>query len=415
MNCNKLLQSKRRPQAFIPLPKSKPPIYNQHVYDRIYLQATDCELDSRTKINDAWSTYFSIDGVLHYQGFCDDFGPMSLGTTYEFFKLLDKHLNENPGHSVVLQSKMDARALTNAVFLLGSYLLIKHSTLQPDAVLALFQPVKHLLVSFRDVSPGEQNFHLHLRDCWGGLWRAKQLGWVKPGFHGFDAREYAHYGDPWSADLHEMVPGKFVALRGPKSMPAGQQWRDVTTGDGRFSHRELGPAHYIDILRQLDVQAVVRLNAPEYSQEVFTEAGLGFADLFFEDCTCPPADVVAKFMMIAEGLPGALAVHCKSGLGRTGTLIALYMMQHHGFGAREAMGWLRIVRPGSVIGPQQQYLVEREAVMRRTGSRYRSDGPNVAVQAAGPAAVARLITEAVGVVDGRLRAHRADRRRHSLE
>jgi hypothetical protein len=37
----------------------------------------------------------------------------------------------------------------------------------------------------------------------------------------------------------------------------------------------------------------------------------------------------------------------------TGTLIGLYMMKHLGFGADECMGWLRISRPGSVIGPQQ--------------------------------------------------------------
>ena len=36
-------------------------------------------------------------------------------------------------------------------------------------------------------------------------------------------------------------------------------------------------------------------------------------------------------------------------LCRTGTLIALWLMRSHGFTAREAMGWLRIMRPGSVI------------------------------------------------------------------
>ena len=55
-------------------------------------------------------------------------------------------------------------------------------------------------------------------------------------------------------------------------------------------------------------------------------------------------------------------MHCRAGLGRTGTLAALWLMKRAGFGAEEAIGWLRLVRPGSVIGPQHGYL---KACLRR--------------------------------------------------
>lgn len=47
-----------------------------------------------------------------------------------------------------------------------------------------------------------------------------------------------------------------------------------------------------------------------------------------------------------------------AGLGRTGSLIACYIMKHYKFTAEEAIAWIRICRPGSIIGHQQSWLQE---------------------------------------------------------
>ncbi|KAF5911083.1 hypothetical protein HPG69_001048 [Diceros bicornis minor] len=48
--------------------------------------------------------------------------------------------------------------------------------------------------------------------------------------------------------------------------------------------------------------------------------------------------------------------HLTAGLGRTGTLIACYVMKHYRFTHAEIIAWIRICRPGSIIGPQQHFL-----------------------------------------------------------
>ena len=65
-------------------------------------------------------------------------------------------------------------------------------------------------------------------------------------------------------------------------------------------------------------------------------------------------------------------VHCKAGLGRTGVLICCYMIKNYGFSAEEAIGYIRVCRPGSVIGPQQNFLLQWAPVLKRMGEQERA-------------------------------------------
>ena len=102
------------------------------------------------------------------------------------------------------------------------------------------------------------------------------------------------------------------------------------------------------------------MNEPLYDKTKFTKNGISHTDLFFIDGSTPSDTIVQQFLRVAEAESGAIAIHCKAGLGRTGTLIGIYAMKHFKFPAAYFIGWIRIARPGSILGPQQHYLIQEE-------------------------------------------------------
>jgi cell division cycle 14 len=327
------------------------PIIHPVLEDRLYVtQGVDTLPDG-----DAFRVFKPSDSV-QYCSFCDDFGPMNMHSCAAFIKQLDKELLEHPTSRLFYCVDDGERNLTNAVFLLGAYMILKLDD-TVESVCSHFDWIESEMVeAYRDATHNISDFDLSLQDCWEGLERGKEQGWIRcpdsdnEPWGEIDIDEYAHYDSPVNGDLHEVVPGKFIAFKGPHDL-GGLQYQDDDQGCRSFS-----PSHYADIFNDFNVKAVIRLNEPEYQGQDFVEHGIKHYDLEFEDCTAPPSHIVAAFFAIVDGTQGAVAIHCKAGLGRTGTLIALYLMRSHGFTARQAIAWLRIMRPGSVIGEQQHYL-----------------------------------------------------------
>jgi len=117
-----------------------------------------------------------------------------------------------------------------------------------------------------------------------------------------------------------------------------------------------------------NIGLVVRLNSELYSPSYFTALGIKHLDMIFDDGTCPPLSLVRKFIGLAHEMitvrGKGIAVHCKAGLGRTGCLIGAYLIYRHGFTANEIVAYMRFMRPGMVVGPQQHWLHLNQGTFR---------------------------------------------------
>ena len=210
--------------------------------------------------------------------------------------------------------------------------------IKPERAWQMFGSYHPVLVPFRDASYGDCSYSCTIEHCWQGLEFAVKLGWYS--FKDFDDQEYEYYEKLDNGDLNWIIPGKFMAFMGP----VDQSLYAIET------HAN-SPEDYLEVFKHFGITRVVRLNEEKYDKNVFTDHGIDHSDLFFIDGSVPPQDIVDEFLKISESTEGGIAIHCKAGLGRTGTLIGVYAMKHFKFPAAAFIGWIRIARAGSILGP----------------------------------------------------------------
>ncbi|XP_075616165.1 dual specificity protein phosphatase CDC14A isoform X4 [Balearica regulorum gibbericeps] len=308
---------------------------SEFVKDRLYFATL------RNKPKSTVNThYFCTDEELVYENFYGDFGPLNLAMLYRYCCKLNKKLKyfSLSRKKIVYYTSFDQRKRANAAFLIGAYAVIYLKKTPEEAYRTLLSGSNPPYLPFRDASFGNCTYNLTILDCLQGINKRVENG-----------------------DFNWIIPGKFLAFSGPHPKSKLE--------NGYPLH---APEAYFPYFKKHHITSIIRLNKKIYEAKRFTDAGFEHYDLFFIDGSTPSDSIVQRFLNICENADGAIAVHCKAGLGRTGTLIACYIMKHFKFTHAEAIAWIRICRPGSIIGPQQHFLEEKQATLWLEGDLIRS-------------------------------------------
>jgi atypical dual specificity phosphatase len=114
-----------------------------------------------------------------------------------------------------------------------------------------------------------------------------------------------------------------------------------------------------EFLKGEGFEAIVSLTESSLSEVLIEKFGFSVKHIPVRDFEAPTLEQIEDFVVFAENARSEgkkLVVHCDAGIGRTGTILACYLVSK-GYNAADAIEEVRTKRPGSLETIEQEEVV----------------------------------------------------------